>query len=328
MTNYSRPLVIAVAAATVTLAACAGHGQNALIPAGNTQAAFALTRARSPMIVPVAVGDAVSLCPGIVAPGTANCMALVQNVRRGPKPLVVRPQASPTPIAGSYAPADLRSAYNVASAATADGKTQTIGIVDAYDDPNAEADLDVYRAYYHEPACTTANACFKKVSQTGTTAYPAANGGWAGEISVDLDMASAMCPNCKIVLVEATDNAFANLGAAENEAVTLGANVVSNSYGGNEWTEIDHNYWHHGHTIVASAGDSGYYAQAPASYSTVIAVGGTHLVKGGGTRGWTETAWSGSGSGCSQYTDEPPWQLAQTICPTRMIGDLSAVADP
>ena len=127
-------------------------------------------------------------------------------------------------------------------------------------------------------------------------------------------MASAVCPNCKIVLVEATNNGFSNLGAAENEAVTLGANVVSNSYGGNEWTEIDHKYWHHGH-ITSQGRRQRLYAQAPASYSTVIAVGGTYLVKGGGTRGWTETAWSGSGSGCSQYTDEPPWQLAKRFVP-------------
>ena len=131
MASYARPLVVAVAVAALTLAACAGHAQNGVIPStGNTQAAAALTRVHEPMIVPVAVGNATSLCPGLVAPNTANCMALVENVRDGKKFLAVRPQASPTPIAGSRAggpPFGIQRR----SAATANGKTQTIGIVDA-----------------------------------------------------------------------------------------------------------------------------------------------------------------------------------------------------
>ena len=83
--------------------------------------------------------------------------------------------------------------------------------------------------------CTTANGCFKKVNQNGgTTSLPANNSGWAGEISLDLDMVSAICPNAHIILVEANTASTADLGTAVNEAVKLGAKFVSNSYGGGE----------------------------------------------------------------------------------------------
>src|SRR5213079_2813892 len=124
-----------------------------------------------------------------------------------------------------YHPSDLQSAYNLPSATGGSG--QTVAIVDAYDDPTAEADLGVYRAQFGLGACTTANGCFRKVDQNGGTNYPRANGGWAQEISLDLDMVSAVCPNCKILLVEATSNSFANLAAAVDRAAILGANAIS-----------------------------------------------------------------------------------------------------
>src|SRR4029077_6571367 len=115
------------------------------------------------------------------------------------------------------------------------GVGQKVAIVDAFDDPNAESDLAVYRSQFGLPPCTTANCCFKKVNQSGgTTVYPAPNPGWAEEISLDLDMVSAICPKCKILLVEATTNSFANLAAGVNTAARLGATEISNSYGGAE----------------------------------------------------------------------------------------------
>ncbi len=131
-----------------------------------------------------------------------------------------------------YAPSDLQSAYNLPSATNGTGRT--VAVVDAYDDPEAEADLDVYRANYGLPACTTANGCFRKVNQSGGTSYPAANVTWASEISLDLDMVSAICPKCHILLVEATIPYSTDLGAAEDEAAALGATEISNSYGGPE----------------------------------------------------------------------------------------------
>jgi subtilase family serine protease len=225
-------------------------------------------------------------------------------------------------------PADLQSAYNLPSASN--GKGQTIGIVDAYNDPNAESDLATYRSQFGLPACTTANGCFKKVDQNGGTSYPQSNKGWAQEISLDLDMVSATCPNCKILLVEASSTSFTALGASVNTAVKLGANAVSNSYGGNESsgeTSAAAYYNHPGVVITASAGDSGYGAQVPAAYNTVVAVGGTSLTRSNSARGWSESAWSGTGSGCSAYVSKPSWQK-DTGCGMRTIADTSAIADP
>lgn len=225
-------------------------------------------------------------------------------------------------------PADLQSAYKLPSSSAGSG--QTVAIVDAYNDPNAASDLAVYRSRFGLPACTTANGCFKKVNQSGGTSYPRSDSGWAEEISLDLDMVSAVCPNCRILLVEATSPSFANLGTAVNTAVRLGANAVSNSYGGGESsgeTSYASYYNHPGVAITASSGDNGYGVEVPAAYNTVTAVGGTSLTRNGSTRGWTETAWSGAGSGCSAYISKPSWQH-DSGCARRTVADVSAVADP
>jgi subtilase family serine protease len=250
-------------------------------------------------------------------PGEASCHAWVRTD--------TAPNAS-TP--SGYFPADLRSAYNLTSSGSA---SQTIGIVDAYDDPTAEADLAVYRSQFGLPACTTANGCFRKVDQNGGTHYPRKNGGWAQEISLDLDMASAICPNCHILLVEASSNSFANLGAAENRAAAMGATVISNSWGGSDAADSTYgSYFNHpGIAITVSTGDAGYGVEYPASSHYVTAVGGTHLTVGGGTRGWTETAWSGAGSGCSTLNTALSGQASfGTGCSNRAVADVSAVADP
>jgi subtilase family serine protease len=236
----------------------------------------------------------------------------------------VNPAATPS----GYGPSDLHSAYALPSTG---GSGATVAIVDAQDDPTAEADLATYRSTYGLPACTTANGCFKKVGQSGTSSLPAADAGWAEEISLDLDMVSATCPNCHILLVEATSASMANLGKSVNTAVSLGAKYVSNSYGGGESssdTSYDSSYFNHpGVAITVSAGDSGYGAEYPAASRYVTAVGGTSLKKTSTTRGWTDTVWSGTGSGCSAYDAKPSWQK-DTGCSRRTIADVSAVADP
>ncbi len=258
-------------------------------------------------------------CDFVPAPGYARCFALIRTD--------VLPMIGAQPNVAGYGPTDLVSAYKLPHAAKS-GKGQTIAIVDAYDDPNAEADLGVYRAQFGLPACTTANKCFKKVNQSGQSSpLPRPDAGWAGEISLDLDMVSAICPNCKIVLVEASSNSFANLATSNDTGVNLGASAVSNSYGGGEQGGTNSHYDHPGHVILASSGDGGYGAQSPCSYATVICVGGTHLVRGGGTRGWTETSWRGAGSGCSAVVTKPTWQT-DTGCTKRSEADVSAVADP
>jgi phosphodiesterase/alkaline phosphatase D-like protein len=248
-----------------------------------------------------------------------------------------QPLVTDTPL--GYGPADLQSAYNLSSAAASAGATQTIAIVDAYDDPNAEADLGSYRTQYGLPACTTSNGCFRKVNQAGSsTGLPAASDSWAKEISLDLDMASAICPNCKILLVEASSSYSNDLATAVDEAVTLGATQVSNSYGAAEYsgeTTVESSYHHPGIAMTVSSGDYGYGVEFPASSQYVTAVGGTSLQSDSSARGWSESAWgttansppAGAGSGCSLYEPKPAWQT-DTGCANRSVADVSAEADP
>src|SRR5262249_35226728 len=128
----------------------------------------------------------------------------------------------------------------------------------------------------------------------------------------------------------ANSNSFLNLGTAVNTAVNLGAHIVSNSYAGGEFSgELSYAsyYSHPGVVITASSGDSGYGVQGPAAYNTVVAVGGTSLAKANNARGWSETAWSGAGSGCSAFISKPSWQT-DPGCSKRTVADTSAVADP
>lgn len=254
--------------------------------------------------------------------GEMGCLAMVRDDVVGPKGV----QKADTP--AGFGPADLLDAYDLPAA----GSSETVAIVDAFDNPSAEADLAVYRQQYGLPACTTANGCFKKIDQRGGTSYPPPDAGWAGEIALDIDMVSAVCPTCKILLVEADDNFTDNLGTAVNQAVTQGAKFVSNSYGGSEGSDegqLDDAYFHHaGVAITASSGDDGYGASYPAASPYVTSVGGTSLVKDtSSSRGWTESTWDGAGSGCSAYEAKPSFQK-DTGCARRTIADVSAVADP
>jgi subtilase family serine protease len=253
--------------------------------------------------------------------GYAACMSKISYyVDSNGKPV---PNATPS----GYGPADLQSAYNLAGASSGG---RTVAIVDAYDDPTAEADLGVYRSQYGLPACTTANGCFKKVNQNGGTSYPRANGGWAQEISLDVDMVSAICPDCHILLVEASSNSFANLAAAVSYAASVpGVIAISNSYGGSDSSNMAQyeNAAAQGIAVTASSGDSGYGVESPASFTHVVGVGGTHLVRASNARGWSETVWSGAGSGCSTINANPGWQTG-TQCAKKAIADVSAVADP
>ncbi|MFJ2402456.1 peptidase S8 [Streptomyces xanthochromogenes] len=262
------------------------------------------------------------------AAGTMHCLALERTDVKQHRGITA--EAAPT----GFGPADLQKAYNL----PADGGSgQTVAIVDAQDDPNAEQDLATYRSQYGLPACTTANGCFKKVDQNGGTNYPTADSGWAGEISLDVDMVSAVCPQCHILLVEANSANMDDLGAAVNRAVTMGAKFVSNSYGGSEDasdTTADSQYFNHpGVAITVSSGDSGYGVEYPAASQYVTAVGGTSLKQDSSTRGWSESVWGtsaggeGAGSGCSAYDPKPSWQK-DSGCAKRAVADVSAVADP
>ena len=263
-----------------------------------------------------------AVCAVPLQPLHANCTAKIVTDQTGKALSFARP-----PING-LTPADLRDAYKIAT----DGDASTIiAIVDAYGYDNAESDLAVYRAHWGLPACTTANGCFKKLNQRGEEGdYPKQDVHWAQESALDLDMASAMCPNCKLFLLEATTNQLAALGFSVNTAASLGAHVISNSYAGGEGGSEPYESRYYDHpeiAVTASSGDDGYGVLFPASASHVIAVGGTHLVRNNSKRGWSETVWKGAGSGCSALYVKPAWQT-DTGCPNRMVADVSAVADP
>jgi subtilase family protein len=270
---------------------------------------------------------AVKSACGTAVKGAARCLA---QYRAG------RPAHTVSAKAGSraavlpegYGPADLRSAYALPGTTS----TKTVAVVLAFDYPNAEQDLAVYRSTYGLPACTAASGCFRKVNQQGQAApLPQADPGWALEAALDLQMVSASCPSCKLILVEAEDNFFESLAAGVDTAVALGASVVSNSYGGDESgadSDIAASYNHPGIPVLASSGDFGFTtAQTPAALPGVIAIGGTSLTRDTSARGWTEQVWGGAGSGCSAWHDKPSWQHDPN-CQMRTTADISAVADP
>ncbi len=265
-----------------------------------------------------------------VADNAATCSSLTDPVHCHAHVIVDAtgcPRPNPAP--AGFGPTQLRSAYKI----TGTGSTSTtVAVISAYGYPNAESDLATYRAQFGLPACTTANGCFRKVNQDGGTgSFPELNLGWAVEAALDLDMVSAICRNCKLLLVEANAATFEDLAIAANTAATLGAHVINNSYGGDEGfgAEYESYYYHPGIAVVASTGDLGFGFgnEFPAASPYVTSVGATSLATAANSRGWTETAWIGSGSGCSTMFAKPTWQH-DTGCAGRMIADVSAVGDP
>lgn len=248
---------------------------------------------------------------------------------------------------GGYDPAFLQAAYNVTDSSSTNGKGTIVAVVDSYADPTADSDLAEYRSLWNLPPCTVANGCLHIVNQEGlpSTAVTV-NQGWQLETNLDLDMVSAMCPNCQIVQVEANSNSIADLSAADQTAYDYGASVISNSYSASEgtstypdYTVADTNDFNHpGIAITAATGDGGYDVAYPGatagqtSYPGVLpevtAVGGTTLNQSAGTttRQATETMWQYTGGGCSLTQSKPSWQK-DTGCTNRTIADVSADAD-
>jgi subtilase family serine protease len=257
-------------------------------------------------------------------PGFARCFA------RHLVPTDAKAAATSAKAISGLTPANIQSAYKLTGKTT----TKTVAIVDAYGYPRAASDLATYRSRWGLPACTVASGCLKIVNQTGGTVLPAFNLGWAQEQALDLDAVSAACPKCKILLVQAKTPTFANLGTAvKTAAAATGVLAVSNSYGGGDAPDSVYGtyYNHPGVAVTASAGDSGYQgASYPASSHYVTAVGGTSLTTASNTRGWTEKAWSGTGSGCSIYNTPPANQktTVTTNCLLRALNDVAADADP
>ncbi|WP_344666906.1 putative Ig domain-containing protein [Catenulispora yoronensis] len=276
-------------------------------------------------------------CPAVIVVGHKSCFALKRD---GVRPLAAAVSPNAIPSGVGYGPAQLQSAYNLTSASAANGAGRTIALVDAFDYPSAAGDLAAYRSAAGLPAAT-----FSKVNQNGATSplpSPAsASDDWTVEAALDMDMASAICPLCNIVLVEAQDDSSDGLYIAQNTAASL-AGYISNSWGGTEdstATSYDSSYFTHASGIVTtvSAGDSDYGVSYPATSPKVVSVGGTALSTASNSRGWTESVWNtttgseGTGSGCSGFEAQPAWQTALGLpsgCSKRIDNDVAADADP
>jgi subtilase family serine protease len=266
-------------------------------------------------------GASQAVCPGPASPGHALCTSRVF------------PDASSSPV--GLTPAQMKAAYGFTTSATA-GAGHTIAIVDAYNLPTAESDLNKFSSQFGLPACTTASGCFTKVNQTGGTKYPRYNSGWGLEIALDIEWAHAIAPGANILLVEASSNSFANLLAAEDYAKTH-AQYVSNSWGASEFSSeasYDSHFARSGVSFFVSAGDAGLPADYPSASPNVISVGGTTLHFDGGGTFTNETGWSGGGGGCSVYENATAAQsgfsgYSQANCGgRRATPDLSLDADP
>jgi subtilase family serine protease len=236
----------------------------------------------------------------------------------------------------SDTPLYLQQAYDLTALSATQGANETVAVVDAYNDPSVAADLSSFRADSGLPVCTTASGCFRVLNETGTMApLPANDAGWSVEESLDVDAVSALCPNCKIVLVEANATDNTDMQEAIQAAVGAGANIVSNSWSAEAMTSpFTSNLSYPGVSILAAAGDDGTapagQSAYPAALPNITAVGGTSLSPStAGPRGFVESAWDDTGSGCDTFEPAPPWQSQpQTGCGGRAYNDISADGDP
>lgn len=292
-------------------------------------------------VLPVPNRNSEPVCNQDVEQGRAACAADVVSDSSG------NPLSSIAPPAG-LGPEQLHKAYNLpctqggpVNAECATPSTfgpKTIALVLAYHAPTIENDLSVYSTTFGLPQCTKSNGCLQIVNQNGQTSpLPGTDSLWALEAALDVQMAHAICQTCKILVVEANTNYFTDLGLATKMAGTMGATVISNSYGNNEWsgsTAFDQYYSQPGIAVVASSGDWGYGTIYPASSGNVIGVGGTSLSMYPDNTYGGESVWNGAGSGCSALqtaqsfqTSLPNWNL--TGCGTKKaVSDVSAVANP
>ena len=283
--------------------------------------------------------------------GRFRCHARIQTTKAGVRITSHADAAAPR----GFGPADLQSAYNITNPSKTVTAKPTVAIVDAYGYAAIESDLAAYRTTFGLPACTIANGCLKVVNQDGATAplplNPPSDDDWTVETALDMDMVSAMCPTCNILVVQANDSIGNGLLFGQNTAASLGATVISNSWGGpeapppNDPADAEPYFDHPNIAIFVSAGDAGYNDQLstngtgpdyPGTSAHVISVGGTRLVKDTSTRGWHETAWApvagepnkgAGGSACSLSIPKPAYQSASP-CAFKATTDIAAVGDP
>ena len=253
-------------------------------------------------------------------------LSLFRQAYSAPQTLIA-PQTVGTPVSGPYDPAQIRHAYGIDQLGTGlDGTGQTIGIVDAYDDPTIASDLVHFDQQWGLPVANFT----KVVPSTGT---PASNSGWDTEIALDVEWAHVVAPGAKIVLVEAANNSLSNLLAAVDTAVSMGAKQVSMSWGGGDFqgeNTFDYHFEKSGVTFLAASGDGGSSSGVlyPAVSPYVTAVGGTTISLDASGDRLTETAWSGSGGGTSAYEPQPSYAVGFNSGSFWGSPDVSYDADP
>ena len=346
-----RTLVVAVVPVLVAMGMAAGVGGPAAVAGGTTGVTPAVGVGSGPVgadvVLPEPVSNPIEVagpaalpsgedasCPAPASAGTARCFAVLD---------------AGAATAG-YTPASLQTAYGVAGDAVSGGMVMPAGtvaedvaVVGAYNDPGVVADFAAYRAQEGLPACnaSTGTGCLAVVTQQNQPsplppAPPAAAGDWTLEESADVEAVTAICPNCRVVLVEATDDTIANLAIADENAAGF-ANFVDNGWGVPEFfgeSSDDAAFLNHpGKAVVFAAGNAGYGTDWPAASQYVTAVGGTTLTADpSAARGYAETAWAGSGSGCATDEHKPAWQAADDTSPAgclnRTQNDVAADADP
>ncbi len=225
---------------------------------------------------------------------------------------VMVPLAGPS--GAGYTAAQIRAAYgfsNVSFGSTAaDGRGQTIAIIDAYNDPNITSDLAAFDAGMG----LAAPPSFRVVNESGGTSLPSIDPsqGWEGEEALDVEWAHAIAPGANIILVEANSASDTDLFAAVNWArQQTGVSVISMSWGSNDSASNASNdqnlaskylvtpSGHAGITFVASSGDSGV-PSFPSTSPNVLAVGGTDLYLTSSGSITSETPWNLSGGGTSK----------------------------
>jgi subtilase family serine protease len=269
------------------------------------------------------------VCSVSTSPKYASCMAWVKTDKAG------TPMVNPN-VAVGMTPAQFHTAYNLPTTVT--GKP-TIAIIDAYASPTIYSDLQRYQerfhvSTFHKCKTRTQGNCLFVMNERGRTSpLPPNNPGWSTEIALDVEIARAICQNCRIELFEADSATFHDLRVAVNTAADRGAKAISNSYGAPYDCSNQASYNHPGIAITVSAGDSGYGVACPASMNTVISVGGTSLNLNGDNSYNSETVWSLSGSGCATANTAQSWQSGNAnwpgiACSGRGMNDVSADADP
>src|SRR6266702_2397213 len=285
-------------------------------------------------LVFLATATLILLAPGLIIP-----QALASHVDGYAFPLNRAISPSSATVVG-LTPTQIRQFYGfnllpcsfsgTFGSSTLCGNGQTIGIVDAFFDPNIQSDLNTFDTQFGLPDCNTSNGCFTIATPQGA---PRTDRGWALEVSLDVEWAHAIAPGAKILLVESKTNSFANLFGAVDYA-SARANQVSMSWGGSEFSSEASNDFHFqvsGVTFFASSGDSGHGLIYPSASPLVVSVGGTTLNIDRFGNLVSETAWSGSGGGISAFESEPSYQTNYPIPSTgglRGNPDVSYDADP